>query len=95
MIDPFVICVGFCFRPSLREVHKRGTLDWRICVGGSGIWLVKRSRFLFFFLFLFFSLTSLFADLVANLSQIVVIELSFIFPFLIVSTFKSGFLGEL
>lgn len=36
--------VFFCGRPLQRGVLRRGIRDWRICVGGFGTWLGKRSR---------------------------------------------------
>lgn len=44
IVDVWWVCLWFAFRPSLRGVPRRGTQDWRICAGGSGISLVKRSR---------------------------------------------------
>lgn len=32
-------------RHKRRGVHRRGIRGWRICVGGFGIWLARRSRF--------------------------------------------------
>ncbi|RVW65295.1 hypothetical protein CK203_049592 [Vitis vinifera] len=31
-------------RPLQRGVHRKGIPDWKICVGGFGIWLERRSR---------------------------------------------------
>ena len=57
------VCLSVCFRIDdddddvacdrlrRRGFHRRGIRDWRICVGGFGIWLVRKSRFFFIYLY--------------------------------------------
>lgn len=51
--DMYISTHVFC-RLKRRGVLKRGIRGWRICVGGFGTWLVRKSRFPFFFFSLFF-----------------------------------------
>lgn len=51
--DMYISTHVFC-RLKRRGVLKRGIRGWRTCVGGFGTWLVRKSRFPFFFLFSIF-----------------------------------------
>ncbi|RVW54176.1 putative sucrose-phosphate synthase [Vitis vinifera] len=43
-LHPRFSFLSFVCVPLQRGVHRKGIPDWKICVGGFGIWLERRSR---------------------------------------------------